>query len=322
MYVLNITDCRRYKLGVGLLVTLLMGSIFGCGNKNGAIETLESSMVWASLEGQDHPLVGQWWSPSEQTYLDEKTVQSMVQSKRIVLLGEKHDNIDHHRLQADVLGWVVSENESTMVAFEMLDDQDLVDSATKSTAELFAQDVHWADSGWPNFSLYSPIFEMAIHSESTLLAANPPRDQIMTSFMAEPEVLKNAKELESSELIELRSEIDRAHCGYSNEEMTGAMVVVQRFKDAWMARVIQENSQDSLVLIAGFGHTRIDRGVPSYLSSEIYDETISIQFREVEITVDNPVDYGSDAHLIYFTPRVDIIDPCVKFKEALEKMGH
>ncbi len=204
----------------------------------------------------------------------------------------------------------------------MLDDQTLVDSANQSSAGVFAQDVNWAESGWSDFSLYAPIFETAIQYSSPILAANPPKDQIMTSFMSEPEVLKGAKGLTSEELTELEAEIDTAHCGYSNEEMTKAMVIVQRFKDAWMARVVEDNIEDALVLVAGFGHTRIDRGVPWYFSSELAPDVLSIQFREVELEYDDPKKYGSDAHLVYFTPRVDSIDPCVKFKEQLENMGH
>ena len=61
---------------------------------------------------------------------------------------------------------------------------------------------------------------------------------------------------------------------------------------------------------------------PWYFSSELALDVLRIQFREVELAHDDPEKYGSDAHLIYFTPRVDSIDPCVKFKEQLENMGH
>ena len=204
----------------------------------------------------------------------------------------------------------------------MLDDQALVDSADQSSAGVFAQDVNWAGSGWSDFSLYAPIFETAIEHSMPILAASPPKDQIMTSFMSEPEVLNGAKTLLPEEFQELQAEIDTAHCGYSNVEMTNAMVVVQRFKDVWMARVVEDNLEDALVLVAGFGHTRTDRGVPWYFSSELDPDVLSIQFREVEVEYDDPKKYGNDADVIYFTPRVDNIDPCVKFKEQLESMGH
>ena len=310
-------------VGGEFMWSIVLGMLIGCGPKTQQVETAQPNKIeWASPEGRDHALVGRWWYPSEQRFLEESEVKGLVQSKRIILLGEKHDNIDHHRRQAEVLGWVAEQYPSTKVAFEMLDDQTLVDSANQSSAGVFAQDVNWAESGWSDFSLYAPIFETAIQYSSPILAANPPKDQIMTSFMSEPEVLKGAKGLTSEELTELEAEIDTAHCGYSNEEMTKAMVIVQRFKDAWMARVVEDNIEDALVLVAGFGHTRIDRGVPWYFSSELAPDVLSIQFREVELEYDDPKKYGSDAHLVYFTPRVDSIDPCVKFKEQLENMGH
>ena len=303
--------------------SIVVGMLIGCGPKTQKVEVAKPIKIeWASPEGRDHSLVGRWWHPSEQRFLEESDVKELVQSNRVILLGEKHDNIDHHIRQAEVLSWVAEKHVSTKVAFEMLDNQAMINSADQSSAGAFAQDVNWAESGWSDFSLYAPIFETAIQYSSPILAANPPKDQIMTSFMSEPEVLKDAKNLTSEELTELEAEIDTAHCGYSNEEMTKAMVIVQRFKDAWMAGVVEDNLEDAIVLVAGFGHTRIDRGVPWYFSSELAPDVLSIQFREVELEYDDPNKYGGDAHLLYFTPRVDSIDPCVKFKEQLENMGH
>ena len=303
--------------------SIVVSVLVGCAPKSQKVEIAQPNQIeWASPEATEHSLAGRWWHPKDQRFLEENEVQKLVESHRVILLGEKHDNIDHHRRQAEVLSWVIEHHPSTKVAFEMLDDQALIDSADQSSAGVFAQDVKWAESGWSDFSMYAPIFETAIKYSAPILAANPPKDQIMTSFMSEPEVLKGAKALLPEELQELEAEIDTAHCGYSNEEMTNAMVIVQRFKDAWMARVVEDNLEDAIVLVAGFGHTRTDRAVPWYFSSELAPDVLSIQFREVEVEYDDPKEYGSDADVIYFTPRVDSIDPCIKFKEQLENMGH
>ena len=84
--------------------SIVVGMLIGCGPKTQKVETAQPNKIeWASPEGKEHSLVGRWWYPSEQRFLEESEVKELVQSKRVVLLVEKHDNIDHHRLQAEVL---------------------------------------------------------------------------------------------------------------------------------------------------------------------------------------------------------------------------
>ena len=99
---------------------VVAGVFVGCAPKSSRVQVvLPQPIDWASPEGQEHTLVGRWWYPSEERFLQEDEVKRLVQTNRVILLGEKHDNIDHHRRQAEVLRWVFEHHPSTKVACSM-----------------------------------------------------------------------------------------------------------------------------------------------------------------------------------------------------------
>ena len=51
-------------------------------------------------QGADHPLSGKVWSRAEGDFVSGDAVGTAVRDARYVLLGEIHDNPDHHALQA------------------------------------------------------------------------------------------------------------------------------------------------------------------------------------------------------------------------------
>jgi uncharacterized iron-regulated protein len=99
------------------------------------------------------------------------------------------------------------------------------------------------------------------------------------------------------------------------------MAVGQRLKDAWMADRLLD-AHTPTVLITGNGHARTDRGVPLYLRRRnvATDQVATVALLEVRHTADAPTDYDdiATADYVWFTPRVDEIDPCEKFRKALE----
>jgi hypothetical protein len=71
-------------------------------------------------------------------------------------------------------------------------------------------------------------------------------------------------------------------------------------------------------LVGGTGHIRPDRAVPQYL-----EDSLAIAFVEVPRTGGevSPGDFEGAADYVWFTPRVDDVDPCVKFAEQLKNLG-
>jgi hypothetical protein len=84
---------------------------------------------------------------------------------------------------------------------------------------------------------------------------------------------------------------------------------------------------DLAVLIAGDGHVRHDRGVPWHLSERAKEANIvTLGILEVNEAGEDPMDYGQlfqDGGLpfdyVWFTPRLDELDPCEAYAEQLEK---
>ena len=51
----------------------------------------------------DHNLVGKIWSSRSQSFIEIEEFLSYAESASYLLLGEKHDNPDHHTLQLYIL---------------------------------------------------------------------------------------------------------------------------------------------------------------------------------------------------------------------------
>lgn len=283
---------------------------------------------WIATQHQAHPLVGQWWSTEENRILTEAEVQQLVRESHYVLLGEQHDNPDHHTHQAKVAHWATKGRPSSVIAFEMLNDPQKVEQTDRSSVSRLAIGLDWANSGWPSFEYYAPIFEVALTHQTAILAANPSKADIMGtmteglthSALTAVDVTRPFPESLQSEL---NQDIIDSHCGYANPEMTEMMSTVQRFKDAWMAQQLLEHGADDApaILIAGSGHTRKDRGVLWYFDEAERSRSLVIAFKEVNESATQAEVYGAaEADVFFFTPRVEREDPCIAFQESLKSM--
>ena len=89
--------------------------------------------------------------------------------------------------------------------------------------------------------------------------------------------------------------------------------------------------QTPVVLLAGFGHTRTDRGVPTYFTDAgARDATLSLAFVEVDDDKERgPRDYARRFRgttlpfdIVWFTEEVEREDPCKVHKDKLEAIKH
>ncbi|MDP6175397.1 MAG: ChaN family lipoprotein, partial [Rhodospirillales bacterium] len=58
---------------------------------------------WVSPLDQGHPLAGRIWQVSPGRFVEPTQVEQAAEAADFVLAGEKHDNLDHHLLQARLL---------------------------------------------------------------------------------------------------------------------------------------------------------------------------------------------------------------------------
>lgn len=263
--------------------------------------------AWLTRLDAEHPLVGKIWSVREARFVTEPEMLAKLEGR--VLLGEKHDNADHHRLQAQVLGALVKKR--PVVAFEMLEQaqQPAIDAARKEAphdAQHLATAVAWDKSGWPAFSLYAPVVQAALDADLPIVGTGIPRRKPGTPAPA----LDTGAPLSPDDERSLTEELRESHCGKLPEEHLPKMIAMQRARDTAMAKAMV--AAPSGVLIAGTGHTRKDRGAGRDIPG-----AWSVAFAEVDRTKPDPAAYASRWNTtklpfdyVWFTPRANDDDPC------------
>lgn len=294
--------------------------------------------------GKDHPLAGRIFLPPENRMA---TVDEVVQAMRaadFVLLGEKHDNPDHHALQAWAVQNLVAGGRRPAVAFEMFGtDQGrriagYLARRPKDAAGL-GKATSWEKTGWPDWTYYSPIAQAALDAGLPVVAANLPEEEARAITRRHPVSQERLAELGLDQPLpralyaDLAEDIRASHCNMLPETAVSPMVMAQRAKDgsmaAVMARAAKARGMDSAVLITGSGHARKDRGVPLALTRLVPEGRVfSIAFIEVVPGENDPgayaVSYGKTGFpfdAVWFTPRLPGTDPCVGFAEHMRQRG-
>ena len=323
-----------WKVSVAALVIVVLA---GCA----------AASDWRSPHYQEHALVGTVWDVPRNMEIDPAIAEDRLTDADFVLLGETHDNPDHHVLQARLIAALTEAARRPAVAFEMFSvgQQQALDAhleARPLDAAGIGPALGWDKTGWPDWDLYQPVAEAALAAGLSLEAANADRTTVRQLAMGESgsldPALANRLALDVPIPIPvaeaLGEEIEAAHCGYAPAAMIDGMVQAQWARDAHMAARLAEldktGSGHGAVLIAGTGHTRHDRGVPLHLERLRPSSTItSIGFLEVRPGADRLADYatplGADRlpfDIVWFTPRIDDRDACERFKDSLEAMKH
>jgi uncharacterized iron-regulated protein len=331
--------CRRRSFGVKHHATSLLAVIVGYV---ACVLAGCSATSWKSPLGQNHPLTGRIWDVSSEQFIDRETLVRRLARTDFVLLGERHDNPDHHMLQAEVLRSLIAVGRRPAVGFEMLglDDTSIIAghlaAAPKDAAGL-GRAVNWNQRGWPDWAMYQPIAEAALQAKLRIVATNLPlataRKMSRDGLAAlEPQVIRELgldRPPPEPVFATMAADIRDAHCGYAPEKSLKPMVDVQRARDAQMAHsLIAAGDPDGAILVAGAGHVRNDYGIPVYLGAKAAGKgTVSIAFVEIDTQKTEPQSYALPYlngrlpfDYVWFTPRVDDEDPCEKFKSQFERM--
>lgn len=284
-----------------------------------------------TLPARDHPLPGRVWSPSEQRFVSAEEFAGRLAAAERVLVGEKHDNPDHHRLQAWVVALAGSRRQGGAVAFEMIP-TDLAPALAQFLAQpapdpgALGEALTWEQRGWPRWTTYRPIADAALDAGMALTAAGPPRSLEREVGNQGLDALSPAerRRLALSPLPQplqagLEQEIFESHCGLLPRARLPRIAAVQQLRDAWMADALMGAARPA-VMIAGLGHTRPDRGIPWYLRQQAAPGTLlSVALVEAEPEKTDPAaygDFGGSDYLI-FTPKAEREeDPCRRMRQT------
>lgn len=306
-----------------------------------AMAAVPAGAPWETSVAADHPLVGVVWDVKAGLAIDEAALATRLAGGRWVLLGEKHDNPDHHRLQARLVGELLAAGRRPALAFEMLDGDDAravqgVLAGKPADAAGIGPAVGWEKRSWPAWPLYQQIADPAVKAGLPIVAANLP-DRLARAAARQgvaalpPEMVKDLgldEPLPDAVRQAMAQEIADSHCGFAPPGMVEPMILVQRARDAHMARaVVRGATADGAVLITGFGHARTDRAVPANLVRMGAAGALSVAFLEVQNGKEAPSAYAVDMGVpslpfdyVWFTPRLDDTDPCEKFRAKLDKL--
>jgi uncharacterized iron-regulated protein len=290
---------------------------------------------WQHEVGTSHPLTGRIYRVADGATVSETELIADLGSADFVLIGERHDNLDHHRLQTRIVQALQHEARGPRaLAFEMIAaDRQLAIvehlAAHPGDAAGLGAAVDWQSAGWPDWALYEPLARAALANGGQIVAADLDGPQKRAVFEQGPQALRSAfvrrtgldQNLADSLTDDLRHELDDAHCGEAPPQVVAGMYRVQRARDAMMAdRLAVTSGRAGGILIAGNGHVRKDRGVPWYLARlEPGARVASVALLEVQDDLrraprDLPYDY------VWFTPRVDDRDPCAVRASELQRL--
>ena len=294
---------------------------------------------WLSPHYRDHPLAGTIWTSDFKPVTAEQLETSVLEAN-FILLGEIHNNADHHRLQAQMIDVLVRAGRRPAVVWEMIPttrqaelDRHL-QTGSKDAGKL-GEFLQWKERGWPDWAIYQPIAEGALAANLPFLGAALDPETSRAMGKSDPSQAKLILDLGLDQPVKpeivdaLAEEIVEGHCNMFPKTSAKPMIMVQRARDAQMAKILAgATPKDGAVLIAGSGHVRKDWAVPSFIKQKSPNAAItSIAFFEVDPERSSPSDYvetiaglAEPFDFIYFTPKADLIDRCAEMAKHMEKM--
>jgi uncharacterized iron-regulated protein len=307
-----------------------------------------------------HPLVAQVLAGDRPIALESDTCarsplqQLIVELWRVlrdgglVLLGEVHDNPEHHLVRQDML-WprldrlVATQGVRPAAVFEHIraDQQGQIDRfygrASRSHRLWRAPDLlrilDWANSGWPPAQHFYPVFDGALGAGMRIYPGGAARERIKALARGDAAGLTDEERgwLEAAEalpvsLVEaLKAELAASHCGVVSADAFAGMSLAQRYRDAHLASALVQaaGAHGSAVLMTGNGHVRTDRGVPWYLRRAAPQRKVfAVMLLEVEegktdgrAYLARDADGRPAADYTLFTPRQPRPDPCERFRQ-------
>lgn len=273
-----------------------------------ACQTTLPLPTWQSPEGLNHPDLGRIVDLRSDEEISLQRLVAELAGADQVLVGERHDNPDHHALQRWLLEKLAQRREQGSLLLEMLnpDQQEKVARVQASIergqwpADLPAA-LGW-QKGW-DWTLYAPVVEYALTQPYPLLSANLDRAEIMDIYRRKPGLTGTA----TTERVrqELLAQIRVSHCNMLPEAQLPAMLAVQQQRDRRMAERLEAAPKPAM-LLAGAFHARRDLGAPLYLGDQgDARSALVLMLAEVGETI-----RSEQADFVWYTPAQPQKDYC------------
>lgn len=264
-------------------------------------------------EGRDHADLGVILDlRSGERITPQRLVERLARASRVVV-GEQHDNPDHHALQLWLSRELAAQRPQGSVLLEMLSpsQQTRVDQVQAETRAgrppLDAIRALAWQPGW-DWAMYGALVRYQLRQPYPLLAANLDREEIMRTYQQRP-ALQGLASTAAAVQQRLQRDIRESHCGLLPESQVPAMLAVQQQRDRRMAEALLAAPRPSL-LLAGAFHARKDLGVPLHLADLGAGQGNAVlMLAEVGRQVD-----ASMADYVWFTAAQPEQDHCAKLR--------
>jgi len=278
------------------------------------------------------------WDVNAARFVSESQLVAALAPARHRLLGEVHDNPEHHAIRARLIAAIAETGARPAVVFEQFDlDRDaalVAAQAAGANAEGLANAGRLDRKGWI-WPMHKTLLEAALRAGLPVRAGNVPREALRGDLQAATDrdtaavgyARFRAARWTDAQAAALRTEIFEAHCGKVPESVVPRIVLAQRLRDAAMAQaLVDDATPGGAILIAGNGHVRADLGVPVYLHAPGLPgadaRSISLGLIEVAPDDERAADFPRNiiaAHpgfdYVWFTPPAPRDDPCAGIGE-------
>ena len=220
------------------------------------------------------------WDVEARAPISREALDQRIAATTYVLLGEKHDNPHHHRLQGEVFARLVETGRRPALVWEMLPRslQPRIDTYLETrdaNGDGFAKAIGWAALGWGDWSLFRPVAAAALAGRVPQRAGGLDRSALkaigrggMTALPKDLAArLGGGDPLSPAQVKIIEDAVFDGHCGYVPRAHLGPMISVQTAKDLALADALARSMDpDGAVLIAGSQHVRRDAGAPVHLA--------------------------------------------------------
>lgn len=210
--------------------------------------------------------------------LDLKTLTPVLATRRVVYVGESHDNYAHHRAQLAVIEALYESGADLAIGMEMFQQpyQQYLDDyiAGKISEAEMLRKTEWYERWVYDYRFYRPILNFAKENGIPVIALNVPREITRRVSKA------GLKSLSEEERGQVPTDIDYSDQAYTDrlkqifnqhgKEISQdfeRFLQVQLLWDEGMAEraaaYLMEQPQKQLVILAGSGHLMHSSGIPN-----------------------------------------------------------
>ena len=242
----------------------------------------------------------------------------------IYLLGEVHDNPEGHALRLEQIVEIVRSAPQPVIAMEQFDRERQADlsDAQKECPDAGCVIARAGTKGW-DWDFYKPVIDLALRQRIPLVAANVSpqdarlvvRDGLDAALNA---TVRKAFGLTAGVPAEVdaiqREAVFQGHCRMVPKAALGGMALAQVARDVWIAQVLREHPQSTVLLLAGNGHVRKDAGVYHWLSPTERQRTQVHAYVEASQAGDAAL--FDQVHVVAPVARED---PCAAFAAATDQ---